>query len=339
MIQVSVIIPNYNHARFLKQRIESVLNQTWQNFDVVILDDCSTDNSKEVIEVYRQHPKVSQVVYNETNSGSTSVQWYKGLMLAKGEYIWIAESDDVADVHFIEKMMLLLLRDNTTGIAYCRTMEIDEAGNETGLHYWPDALDDKRWTNSYWNTGINELRNYFLYRNIIVNASSAVFKKDIALPAIEYVARKNMKFCGDWLFYSRMLTSSNISYCPEALNFQRFHPSTTRVLKTNDEELRRMGEYIDCVKDISKFLEIKVNLLDKRYNWIYQYSFENMPLSFKLSKKFIHSIGDRRLFKKMLLNHFVKNARDCAADFRAAKIKTKRLLKTNLYFINNFLKK
>lgn len=68
---VSIIIPNYNHAPFLKERIDSVLNQTYDNFEVIILDDKSTDNSKEVIEVYRSHPRISQIVYNEENSGST----------------------------------------------------------------------------------------------------------------------------------------------------------------------------------------------------------------------------------------------------------------------------
>ena len=55
---ISIIIPNYNHAPYLTERIESVLNQTYQNFEVIILDDCSTDNSREIIEKYANNPKV-----------------------------------------------------------------------------------------------------------------------------------------------------------------------------------------------------------------------------------------------------------------------------------------
>jgi glycosyltransferase involved in cell wall biosynthesis len=94
---VSVIIPNYNHAAYLNERIDSVLNQTFRDFEVILLDDCSTDNSREIIESYRGHEKISQIEYNEVNSGSTFIQWKKGLDLAQGDWIWIAESDDVAD--------------------------------------------------------------------------------------------------------------------------------------------------------------------------------------------------------------------------------------------------
>ncbi len=67
---VSVILPNYNHAKYLPQRIESILNQTYQNFELIILDDCSSDNSREVIERYKDNPRISKIIFNEKNSGS-----------------------------------------------------------------------------------------------------------------------------------------------------------------------------------------------------------------------------------------------------------------------------
>jgi len=76
---VSIIIPNYNHARYLEQRLDSVFNQTYQNFEVIILDDCSTDNSLEIIEKYKDNPHLSLVVVNETNSGSSYKQWDNGI--------------------------------------------------------------------------------------------------------------------------------------------------------------------------------------------------------------------------------------------------------------------
>lgn len=75
---VSVIIPNYNHAPYLKERIESVTGQEYDDIEVILLDDCSGDNSREIIERYRSHPKVSQVIFNEKNSGTTFAQWKRG---------------------------------------------------------------------------------------------------------------------------------------------------------------------------------------------------------------------------------------------------------------------
>ena len=121
MPQVSVIVPNYNHAPYLRQRLDSIFNQTFQDFEVIILDDCSTDNSKEVIEEYRNRSQVSHVVYNETNSGSPFKQWAKGFDLAQGEYIWIAESDDWAELNFLEKMFRILEKDDSLALAFCES--------------------------------------------------------------------------------------------------------------------------------------------------------------------------------------------------------------------------
>ena len=78
---VSVIVPNFNHAPYLAQRIDSILAQTFADFELILLDDCSTDSSREVIERYREHPKVAHIVVNERNSGSTFAQWRRGLAL------------------------------------------------------------------------------------------------------------------------------------------------------------------------------------------------------------------------------------------------------------------
>lgn len=117
---VSVIIPNYCHARYLDERIQSVLNQTYTNFEVIILDDCSPDNgaSKEVIERYRSNPHISQIVYNEQNSGSPFKQWNKGFGLAKGEFIWIAESDDSCDEVLLESLVGRLMENSNAVVAF-----------------------------------------------------------------------------------------------------------------------------------------------------------------------------------------------------------------------------
>ena len=98
---VSVIIPNYNHAPYLDERIRSIAGQSFQDFEIILLDDCSTDQSISILNKWAKHPKISHFIVNKQNSGSTFLQWEKGFSLAKGKYIWIAESDDVAHPDFL----------------------------------------------------------------------------------------------------------------------------------------------------------------------------------------------------------------------------------------------
>ena len=121
MPKVSVIVPNFNHSAYLKQRIDSILNQTYQDFELIILDDCSTDNSREIIDLYVNCAKVSNIVYNEKNSGNTFKQWKKGISLAVGKYVWIAESDDWCEATLLETLVVGIEKDDNCIISYCQS--------------------------------------------------------------------------------------------------------------------------------------------------------------------------------------------------------------------------
>src|SRR5580658_7167935 len=107
MPKVSVIVPNYNHARFLRRRIDTILAQTFQDFELILLDDCSTDESRSILREYASAPRV-RFEFNEVNSGSTFKQWNKGVRLTQGKYVWIAESDDYADIRLLERLVAVL---------------------------------------------------------------------------------------------------------------------------------------------------------------------------------------------------------------------------------------
>src|SRR5262245_50376289 len=105
MPKVTVITPNYNHARYLPQRLDSILAQTFADFELIILDDASTDNSREVIQAYAaRDPRITAIV-NPVNNGSTFKQWNLGLGRARGEYVWFAESDDYAEPTLLEALV------------------------------------------------------------------------------------------------------------------------------------------------------------------------------------------------------------------------------------------
>lgn len=210
-MMVSVIIPNYNHAPFLKQRIDSVLNQTFQDFELIMLDDCSTDNSKEIIEYYRENEKVSHIVYNDANSGSTFKQWEKGIELAKGEYIWIAESDDWCEPTLLET----LLKGVTPGcsIAFAQTLIVDNQGkilSRSSAEYLAENIN-----------GIQFVNNRMLKQNVICNASMCIFRKKNSLNIDNKFTE--YKFCGDWLFYIELSLQGSVYVSGKTLNYFRKH--------------------------------------------------------------------------------------------------------------------
>ena len=264
MPKISVIIPNYNHERFLAKRLNSVLDQSFKDFEIIILDDCSTDDSKKVIEKFRSNEKVSKIVYNDENSGSTFKQWKKGIQLAVGDYVWIAESDDFSDPEFLAVVVTPLLNDAAITVSFCRSVNVDENENVLGITLHADQLDKVKWTKDYVEEGAIEIDRYLRYRNTIPNASAVIFKKPTD---IDRFLNTDMRFCGDWLFWLNLLRlpGAKIAYSPKTLNFFRTHSGTTRSMKSDldmDLEIRRFKEYKSFVP--LSFL----NPFDERYRWM-----------------------------------------------------------------------
>lgn len=129
---VSVIIPNYNHSRYVAEALESVLAQFSKPLEVIIVDDGSTDNSVSVIESFiRQHPTFRLVV-NQCNSGVVCAV-NRGLALATGDYVFGMAADDRIKPGFLQRLMLLLSQHPCAGLCSTLTTVIDEAGNENGV--------------------------------------------------------------------------------------------------------------------------------------------------------------------------------------------------------------
>jgi len=213
MAKVSVIVPNYNHGCYLQQRINSILDQTYQDFEIIIMDDCSPDDSSEVIAAYANHPKVSNIVLNKTNSGSTFKQWQKGINLAKGDYIWIAESDDWCEPTLLATLMDGLLADSKVGLAFCQSYYYYEPNRIKEITYYPHYAKTEN--------GEQFVQKYMLEGNNVVNASMAVWKKDLYTKVdSQYI---NFRFCGDWLFWISLMQQADVFVSGRALNYFRNH--------------------------------------------------------------------------------------------------------------------
>lgn len=225
MPTVSVIVPNYNHAPYLRQRIESILNQTYQDFELILLDDCSKDGSRDIMESYRSNPHVSHVVFNEANSGSAFRQWDKGIALAQGRWIWVAESDDYAEPTFLERLMTEVSQVPDCVLAYAATWWVDQKG--TKLWETPNSNN----VNLYGGTDF--IHRKLAVCNSIVNVSECIFRRDCYRPSESY-RYEHMRLCGDWLFYVLLAEQGSVVEVEEPLSYYRQHGSNI----SNDAERR-----------------------------------------------------------------------------------------------------
>jgi glycosyltransferase involved in cell wall biosynthesis len=251
MPKVSIIIPNYNHAQYLEKRIQSVLDQTYQDFEIIYLDDVSTDNSNEVFAKFAGDKRI-RAIYNQVNSGSTFKQWNKGMSEAKGEYVWIAESDDYADESLLAKLVAKLDEHPTVGIAYCQSWGIDSEGKR--IFSWKehtDGLDKNRWQRDFVDHGKNEWQ-YLLFINTIPNASAVLMRREVFIKAGK--CDEQLRLVGDWMMWAKMLRISDIAFVAEPLNYFRTHIKTVR------STTEKNGLHIEEEYQVLKYLLDNMNL-------------------------------------------------------------------------------
>jgi glycosyltransferase involved in cell wall biosynthesis len=265
---VSIIIPNYNHSKFLDLRLQSILSQDFLDYEVIVLDDASQDKSLEIINKYTGNEKISYVIVNDKNSGSTFKQWKKGIRLAKGKYIWIAESDDYCDSTFLSSTIEILENDHSVGLVYCQSNIVDEHNEYLFTERaWFDQLDDHRWVNSFKTNGLEHVFKHMTDYNTIPNASAVVFRRElIQLKDIP----TDFKYSGDWYFWINLLSKTNLFYIDKPLNYFRSSNQSTRSNQTLGKKIKIIEERI---KIINKLNSLKFNnqLIEEKQNLMRQY--------------------------------------------------------------------
>lgn len=247
---VTVAVPNFRHERYLPIRLKSIADQTFTDFEVLLLDDASPDGSLELLKAFANGRPNWYVHANPTNSGSPFAQWNKAASLARGRYLWIAESDDYAAPQLLERLVAVLEADASIVIAYGQSELVDSEGqamHSFNVHYEYVYRDEaQRWIDGYQNDGLDEIRNYMILHNVVPNASGALIRLEAFLAVGG--ADSNWKLNGDWMTYIKLLERGGIAFVPEVLNFFRVHSETARQ-KANEtgevyRELLALVDYI-----------------------------------------------------------------------------------------------
>jgi glycosyltransferase involved in cell wall biosynthesis len=247
LLKVSVIVPNYNYAEYLKERLQSIWSQTYPVFEIIVLDDASTDGSvEEIAELQKQYGRKVRLVRNDKNSGSPSRQWALGVKMARGELVWIAEADDFADREFLAEVTKSF-RDRDIVLSYCQSRMVDKNSAvlaDDYLQYVSD-VDQALWRNDYNRPGRVEIEEALSVKNTIPNVSAAVFRRNALIEVLDAHLDEmtTLRNAADWLCYLRMMTKGSVNFVARSLNNHRRHQRST-TLSASASDRRHLEEII-----------------------------------------------------------------------------------------------
>ncbi|SFB21045.1 Glycosyltransferase involved in cell wall bisynthesis [Flavobacterium swingsii] len=264
MPKVSIILPSYNHAIFLKDRLDSIINQIYSDWELIIIDDKSTDSSLEILTDFVENNKerVKYFIINETNSGSGYKSWQKGIELSDSEYIWIAETDDYSDIYFLSEQIHVLEKNKECVLSFCSSNLVDEQNKII-------SSTEKR-TKSL-SVDHNEYKVFegkaFLEKmpleTYINNGSSVVFRKpSVEIPAIIFSYRQS----SDIFLWTFLLTNSSFAFINKKMNFFRRHENSTTTILSNSKAI--LGTYKEVIVYIAYFNypEKSINIINHYFN-------------------------------------------------------------------------
>lgn len=221
---ISVIVTSYNHAEYLDERMESLLQQTYKNLEIIVVDDCSSDRSVEVLTKYDCHNHV-KIVALEKNGGYANAT-NLGVSLSNGGYIMFAECDDFNESTHIEVLYDKMCGSQNIGVAFSKSNMIDSNGNTFGDDF---CFREKSFKHLCLKDTVipqRDIQRFFLISCVIPNMSAALLRKDL----FQRVGglSPEYKACADWDFWCRVSALCDFYYVASPLNNFRTHQTSVR---------------------------------------------------------------------------------------------------------------
>ena len=241
---VSVIIPNYNHAQYLPERFRSIAEQTYQNIELIVLDDCSTDDSIDVIhEEIEDLPFPVRTYFNKKNAGNVFAQWQRGVEMASGDFVWICESDDTCEPDFLERVIPMFV-DRSVMLTFGNIKFCNSTGEHMpGMDGFREQSEPGIWGGIVKRPAHEWFAGAFGVNNVVANVGGCVFRKAPVSQEI-WDQAKTFKIAGDWFLYSQIIGGGQMCYVPGARTYFRQHERNTSASNFNKmyyyEELWRL---------------------------------------------------------------------------------------------------
>ena len=280
-LQVTAIVPNYNHARYLPKRIETILNQTYPLIDIIILDDCSSDDSRKVIDSYvNKHPARIRALFSTKNSGNVFHQWQRGHDQATGDIIWICESDDFCEPTFVERA-IRAFRDPSVMLSFGRVQYANSDGEYVqGLDDYREESEPGIWDQAIVRPASEWFSKGFGVKNVIPNVGGSLWRR-FSVPNDVWKQAAKFKIMGDWLLYSNIAGGGQIAYEPTAVSYFRIHSNNTSGRKAQSSPA-----YYDEYFRLMKFLKSKWSIPAETMDRFLAASYRNFKHSRMLGHKF-----------------------------------------------------
>lgn len=268
---VSVIVPNYNYEKFMYERLYSILYQTKKVDEIIILDDCSTDNSRELIDnIVTTLSKYINIkkIYNEKNSGSPFKQWEKGFKNATSDYVWIAEADDYCKKNFIASTMRSMKNNDDIVLSYVDTAFIDKNGKIIlrTIKREIDIMKTGHWDKNFVNDGIDEIKNYAYLNCTIANVSSVIFRRS---EYNEFFKESgSYRQAGDWLFYVNVMSQGKVAFTNKPINFYRVHGNNVTSTTKKKQHFNEIVKIHKTIENKFKLNKKQKKEIEKRYEFL-----------------------------------------------------------------------
>lgn len=294
-VLVSIIIPVYNAGAYLERCLDSLCNQDYNNIEVVIVNDGSTDASESIINRYMD--RIPGIKYIAQENAGVSAARNVGIEASTGEYMLFVDADDYVDKHFVSAMTEAMIK-QAKDFVICGFHEVDsEAGTDRekslikpGTVSVKDAVNRalayRDITSALWNKG---------FRASIIRDYGIRFNKDIAIGE-------------DLLFFVEYCMHSNSGMIiPECLYFYEKNPNGAMKQKGDSFKIKWLSEWdaINSVANILKknMMELKglrikkVRIADKLISKIYEYEYDNKEITREL-KSYLRRYCFASLFEK-----------------------------------------
>lgn len=221
---ISVVVTSYNHAEYLDERMESLLRQTYRNFEIVVVDDCSTDGSVDVLAKYRGIPRVN-IVIQDNNRGYAYTS-NLGVSLCRGEYVVFAECDDYSEPDQLESLYDGIMRSDSPVVVFSKSFMVDETGKVTGDDFYFRDDNFRKFCATDALIPAETMRYFLMFSCVIPNMSAAMFRKS----CFDKIGGLSPQYraCADWDFWCRMVQEGDFFYVARPLNNFRSHNTTVR---------------------------------------------------------------------------------------------------------------